>query len=242
MGWLMKALSEQSPSPACILKRSMKARELDVQVKNITWCTPDMYMNAMVTASITDANVRIVAPFDVSGTAALTGIYKAYEDITGKKLDEDAKLVGTQEADSYGRACRGDRQHGLRCDSKSAKLILDETKDMTDDELREEIKKIAEEYDVNLTDSQIDSLISLCRSMEKLDTAALKEKVEQVQKYLKDIVSKQGEIKQFLSSVADTVTEFVNKGRQLYTRHIRLINRTDKNLPAGQIFMPISVR
>ena len=82
---------------------------------------------------------------------------------------------------------------------------------MTDDELREEIKKIAEEYDVNLTDSQIDSLISLCRSMEKLDTAALKEKVEQVQKYLKDIVSKQGEIKQFLSSVADTVTEFVNK-------------------------------
>ena len=82
---------------------------------------------------------------------------------------------------------------------------------MTDDQLREEIKKIAEEYDVTLTDSQIDSLISLCRSMEKLDTAALKEKVEQVQQYLKDIVSKQGEIKQFLSNVADTVTEFVNK-------------------------------
>ena len=91
------------------------------------------------------------------------------------------------------------------------KLILDQTKDMTDDQLREEIKKIAAEYDVSLTDSQIDSLVSLCRSMEKLDTAALKEKVEQVQKYLKDIVSKQGEIKQFLSNVADTVTEFVNK-------------------------------
>ena len=78
-------------------------------------------------------------------------------------------------------------------------------------EIMAEMKKIAEEYDVTLTDGQIDSLISLCRSMEKLDTAALKEKVEQVQQYLKDIVSKQGEIKQFLSNVADTVTEFVNK-------------------------------
>ncbi len=47
---------------------------------------------------------------------------------------------------------------------------------MTDDQLREEIKKIAAEYDVSLTDSQIDSLVSLCRSMEKLDTAALKGK------------------------------------------------------------------
>ena len=51
----------------------------------------------MVTAGITDANVKIVAPYKVSGTAALTGIYMAYEDITGKKLDEDAKLVGTKE-------------------------------------------------------------------------------------------------------------------------------------------------
>ena len=188
-----------------------EGKGLDVQVKNITWCTPDMYMNAMVTAGITDANVRIVAPFDVSGTAALTGIYKAYEDITGKKLDEDAKLVGTQELTVTAELAEEIGSTDSAAIVNQLKLILDETKDMTDDELREEIKKIAEEYDVNLTDSQIDSLISLCRSMEKLDTAALKEKVEQVQKYLKDIVSKQGEIKQFLSSVADTVTEFVNK-------------------------------
>ena len=172
-----------------------------------------MYMNAMVTAGITDANVKIVAPFNVSGTAALTGIYKAYEDITGKKLDNDAKLVGTQEltvtAESF---CRRDRQRRLHRYRQSAQAYPrpDQGHDRRSAP-RGEIKKIAYEYDVSLTDSQIDSLVSLCRSMEKLDTAALKEKVEQVQKYLKDIVSKQGEIKQFLSNVADTVTEFVNK-------------------------------
>ena len=204
----LKGLVDESligtKSISCVYIEALgEGKGLDVTVKNITWCTPDMYMNAMVTAGITDANVKIVAPFNVSGTAALTGIYKAYEDITGKKLDNDAKLVGTQEL-TVTAELADDIVNQL-------KLILDQTKDMTDDQLREEIKKIAAEYDVSLTDSQIDSLVSLCRSMEKLDTAALKEKVEQVQKYLKDIVSKQGEIKQFLSNVADTVTEFVNK-------------------------------
>lgn len=170
-----------------------------------------MYMNAMVTAGITDANVKIAAPFEVSGTAALTGIYKAYEDITGKKLDNDAKLVGTQEltvtaelADEIGSADSTAIVNEL-------KLILDKTKDMTDEELRQQIIDIAKKYDVTLTDSQIDSLISLCRSMEKLDIDQLKQKVEEVQQYLKDIVAKHGEVKQFLSTVADTVTEFVNK-------------------------------
>ena len=102
--------------------------------------------------------------------------YTKYEDITGKKLDNDAKLVGTQEltvtaelADEIGSADSTAIVNQL-------KLILDQTKDMTDDQLREEIKKIAAEYDVSLTDSQIDSLVSLCRSMEKLDTAAPQEK------------------------------------------------------------------
>lgn len=212
----LKGLVDESligtKSISCVYIEALdEGKGLDVQVKNITWCTPDMYMNAMVTAGITDANVRIAAPFDVSGTAALTGIYKAYEDITGKKLDEDAKLVGTQELTVTAELAEEIGSTDSAAIVNQLKLILDETKDMTDDELREEIKKIAEEYDVTLTDSQIDSLISLCRSMEKLDTAALKEKVEQVQQYLKDIVSKQGEIKQFLSNVADTVTEFVNK-------------------------------
>ena len=201
-----------SKSISCIYIEALDEGEgLDVSVKNITWCTPDMYMNAMVTAGITDANVKIAAPFNVSGTAALTGIYKAYEDITGKKLDEDAKLVGTQElaitaelADEIGSADSTSIVNEL-------KLMLDETREMTDDELREEIKKIAAEYDVSLTDSQIDQLIKLCRSMEKLDTEALKQKVEEVQQYLKDIVKKHGEVKQFLANVADTVTEFVNK-------------------------------
>lgn len=199
-------------SISCIYIEAQGSGEgLDVSVENITWCTADMYMNAMVTAGITDADVKIVAPYKVSGTAALTGIYMAYEDITGKKLDEDAKLIGTKEltitaelADEIGSADSTAIVNEL-------KLILDQTKDMTDDELREQIKQIAEKYEVTLNDSQIEQLISLCRSLEKLDVSALKEKVEQVQQYIKNIADAKGSVENFLSQAADTVTEFVNK-------------------------------
>ena len=33
-----------------------------------------MYKNALTTAGITDADVKVTAPFEASGTAALTGI------------------------------------------------------------------------------------------------------------------------------------------------------------------------
>lgn len=199
-------------SISCIYIEAQGSGEgLDVSVDNITWCTADMYMNAMVTAGITDADVKIVAPYKVSGTAALTGIYMAYEDITGKKLDEDAKLIGTKEltitaelADEIGSADSTAIVNEL-------KLILDQTKDMTDNELREQIKQIAEKYEVTLNDSQIEQLISLCRSLEKLDVSALKEKVEQVQQYIKNIADAKGSVENFLSQAADTVTEFVNK-------------------------------
>ena len=55
---------------------------LSISSKNINWCSNEMYANALTTAGITDAQVMVTAPFAVSGTAALTGIYRAYEDIT----------------------------------------------------------------------------------------------------------------------------------------------------------------
>ena len=47
---------------------------LDVSTNNITWCSKEMYINALVTAGIDDARVIVSAPWAVSGTAGLTGI------------------------------------------------------------------------------------------------------------------------------------------------------------------------
>lgn len=188
---------------------------LKVSVSNISWCTPDMYVNAMVTAGICDANVIVAAPFPVSGTAALTGIFKAYEDITGKKLDDLAKLVGTQELTITAELAEELGSADSTAIVNEIKLILDETKNMSDAELRAEIVSIASEYGVSLSDKQIDQLIGLCRSMEKLDVDQLKQKVKEVQQKLLGFAKAKTEIKQFFqelgeafSRVVDAVIEF----------------------------------
>ena len=67
-----------------------------VETHNINWVTKEMYANAMVTAGLENARVIAAAPFEVSGTAALTGIMKAFEEATGEELSEDAKKAANE--------------------------------------------------------------------------------------------------------------------------------------------------
>lgn len=70
---------------------------ITVNTHNITWCTSKMYASALATAGVTDARITVAAPFQVSGTAALTGILKAYESAAGSVLGEDAKQTASEE-------------------------------------------------------------------------------------------------------------------------------------------------
>ena len=51
-----------------------------VTTNNINYCTTNMYRNALITAGVTDADIKVAAPSPISGTAALIGALKAYED------------------------------------------------------------------------------------------------------------------------------------------------------------------
>ncbi len=52
---------------------------LNIQTYNITYCTVEMYQEALEAAGIADADVVVAAPFKSSGTAAVAGIMKAGE-------------------------------------------------------------------------------------------------------------------------------------------------------------------
>jgi uncharacterized protein YpuA (DUF1002 family) len=176
---------------------------LQISTSNISWCTQEMYVNALVTAGIDDAKVIVAAPFSVSGTAALTGIYKAYEDITGETISEEAKLASTEELVVTAELADEIGSYDAVTIVNELKLILDETVNMTDSELREEIESIAKEYNVSLSDSEIDKLIKLCRSLEGLSDSELKEKVESVQNALVKMANAQ-------STVSNVVTGIKN--------------------------------
>lgn len=179
---------------------------MDVTTSNITWCTGEMYISALATAGITDAHIIVAAPFEVSGTAALTGVYKAYEDMTGKKLDDLAKLVSTQELTITGELANEIGGMDSTSIVNDLKLMLDETQKMTDDEIRAEIIDIAGRYNVSLTNTQIQQLIDLCRSLEGLDADSLKARVEEVQGTLQKVSDAKTKVVGFVETVKKVVT------------------------------------
>lgn len=177
---------------------------LAITTNNINWCTADMYKNALTTAGISDAKVMISAPFPVSGTAALTGIYKAYEDITGETLSDLAKSVGAEELITTGQLAEYIGSEDATEIINQLKGILDQTQNMTDDEVREEIRRIAKDYNVSITDAQVDQLLKLCRSLEKLDVNELKDKLLS----LTETVQKAGKVQESISNFTTGVKDF----------------------------------
>ena len=186
---------------------------LDVSVTNISWCTKEMYVNALVTAGVDNAKLIVTSPISgISGTAALTGIYKAYEDITGQPLDEIAKIAGTQELVVTSELADQIGSYDAVTIVNELKKVLAETANLTDDEVKAEIKRIAQENNISVTDGQVDQLLSLCRSLEKLDPDQLKAKVEQMQATVKKLAAAQSTIKEIGESLK---TFFENVGKFL---------------------------
>ena len=138
---------------------------LEVSTSNVNWCSSEMYVSALATAGVSDARIIVAAPYEVSGTAALTGVYLAYEDITGEALDETAKLVGTQELSLTAKLAEQLGGYDSVEIVNELKLLLGETKNMTDAQLREEIRAVAKEFGVTLTDTQVEQLAGLCRCL-----------------------------------------------------------------------------
>ena len=178
---------------------------MSVSTNNISWCTADMYVNALTTAGITDAKIIVAAPFSVSGTAALTGIYKAYEDMTGETLTDEAKQTGTQELTLTGELAEEIGSEDSTAIINDLKEILEETAAMSDEELHERIEQIAAGYDVTLTENQVRQLIDLCRSLEKLNVGGVISRVEQVQETIQKV-----------SDAKDKVVSFVDKARSFF--------------------------
>ncbi len=205
-------------SISCVYIEVLKEGEgLEVTTSNINWCTSQMYVSALATAGITDAKIIVAAPFEVSGTAALTGVYLAYEDITGEELDETAKLVSTQELTLTAELAEQIGSYDSVEIVNELKLLLGETKNMTDDELRAEIVSIASDLGVTLTDTQISQLISLCRSLEKLDPDQLKEKVESVQETIAKLGQAKEKVAGFIEGVKNVWNSVVNFFKNLFS-------------------------
>lgn len=141
---------------------------IELESYNINYVTEDMYRAALQTAGITDAKVVVAAATPVSGTGALAGIYKAYEDVTGETLDQEAKAVAAEEL-----VLTGDLQEAVGDVSpeiiQDIKEKLAQTKTMTDDEIRQLILETAESYNAALDSEWVEKILDLIKKMNQLN-------------------------------------------------------------------------
>lgn len=146
-----------------------KGSGITVTTKNINYCTTSMYENALATAGVKDANVVVVGPFDMSGTAALIGAVKAYSGMTGEAVDTDVidgainEMVVTGEiGDETGKT---DEIAGM------VAYLKDQVggKNLSDSELADAIDQASEKFNVSLTQDQIDQLKELLKKLQGLD-------------------------------------------------------------------------
>ena len=142
---------------------------INVKTANITWATPAMVATTLSTAGLTDADVVIAANFPVSGTGALTGIMKAFEDATGKPLEEDKKELASEElitTGDLGDDIGQDKATGIVNDVKT-EIIKNNTKDTV--QIAETINNVVNNYNVTLSDEQMAKLESLMEKISKQD-------------------------------------------------------------------------
>jgi uncharacterized protein YpuA (DUF1002 family) len=142
---------------------------LTVQTKNINWVTEEMYINALATAGVKDASVYVTAPFSVSGTAALTGIIKAYEVSSDKVIPEDVKQAANQEMVTTAKL--GD---DIGTDQAAAlvtkiKEKMAENKPETEADTRAIIEAAAQELGITLNEDQVQSLLDLFNKLKELN-------------------------------------------------------------------------
>lgn len=185
---------------------------LDIKSNNLTWVTVGMIRNALITAGITDAKVVVSAPFKVSGTAALTGVLKGFENSSsGKKIDEDKKEAANEEivvTGDLGETIGQDDAANLMNDIKTE--VIKESPS-SEKQLDKIIDKSVDKYDYDLSDKDKEKIKSVMTKINDLDIdyKSIKDQLNEVQDSLKDKISAE-EVKGFFATIGSFFSKIWN--------------------------------
>lgn len=185
---------------------------ISVETHNISWVTKEMYQGALVTAGVKDARIIAAAPFPVSGTGALTGILKAFEEATGETISEEQKEVAIQEVYWTGELGEDVGQDKA---SELIRIVKEEiiSKDIKNlDDIKNVIINIAGDLNINLENEQIENISQLMDKINGLDlnTKEIKNQLKNIGEKIEDVVKSNEEVRTLLQRILDAIKEFFN--------------------------------
>lgn len=163
--------------------REQGGDDIDIEIHNIGYCTEGMYRNALKTAGVEGAKVVVAGPFEISGTAALVGIIKAYEKMSGEDVKDEVIEGAVDELTTTGEIGEEIGDKGAAEDIVSqVKEDMAEDPDMSDAEIEEAIRQAASEAGYDLSDENVQKIKEMIRNLQGLDVdwEGFKEKLEGV--------------------------------------------------------------
>lgn len=177
-----------------------------VTTKNINYCTTGMYRNALLTAGVSDADILVVGPTEISGTAALIGAIKGYEAMSGESVSDTTLDTAMNELITTGEIAMQD------ADSQDIEELIAFVKAKvaaggldSDDQIRSAIEEGEDKFGVTLTENEINQIIAI---MQKINQLGLDPNVLVAQ--AEDLYSKFG--KDFLKNLdTDAIAKEVAK-------------------------------
>ena len=186
---------------------------ISVDTHNISWVTDEMYESALVTAGVKDAKIIAAAPFPVSGTGALTGILKAFEEATGQVISDEQKKVANEEVmktGELGEEIGTDKASEL---IKKVKEEVVEGKIKDSEDIKRIIIEIAGDLNINLNTNQIDKISELMEKINglNLDTEQIKNQLKDIGKKVDDVVRNNAEVQSLLEKILQAIKDFLNK-------------------------------
>ena len=176
-----------------------------VTTKNINYCTTGMYRNALLTAGVSDADILVVGPTEISGTAALIGAIKGYEAMSGESVSDTTLDTAMNELITTGEIAMQD------ADSQDIEELIAFVKakvaagGLDSDQIRSAIEEGEDKFGVTLTEDEINQIIAI---MQKINQLGLDPNVLVAQ--AEDLYSKFG--KDFLKNLdTDAIAKEVAK-------------------------------
>lgn len=140
-----------------------------VTTKNINYCTTGMYRNALLTAGVSDADILVVGPTEISGTAALIGAIKGYEAMSGESVSDTTLDTAMNELITTGEIAMED------ADSQDIEELIAFVKAKvaaggldSDDQIRSAIEEGEDKFGVTLTEDEINQIIAIMQKINQL--------------------------------------------------------------------------
>lgn len=174
---------------SCALVNPTNSGGIQVKTANLSWVTSNMIASTLSTSGVVNCEVLAAAPFEVSGTGALTGIMMAYESAVGESLDTTKKDVATQELITTTQIANNIGQVNATEIVNESKMQVIQGDVVNADDINVIINEIAEEENISLSDEDRELLRELLQQIAEQDYnyEEMKETLERVEANMADL-------------------------------------------------------